>query len=219
MNSDTEIVNLALSHLGISKEIASLETEKSQEASAGRRFYETTRDQILRDFPWPFANVFAVLPLVEENPNDEWAFSYRYPSDCLLLRRIMSGIRNDNRQSRIPYKIGKDSEGKLIYTDMESAKIEYTSLITEVSRFPVDFGMALSFRLAAYMAPRLTGGDPFKMGERAFKLYIVELTRAQASAVNEQQDEEAPQSEFIRSRDGDSDNQSNRNNASTFIWP
>lgn len=77
--------------------------------------------------------------------------------------------------------------------------------------------MAFSFRLAAYIAPRLTSGDPFKMSERAMQLYIIELTNAQATALNEQQDEQSPESEFIRSRDdGDASDYRNRDNASSF---
>lgn len=87
MSSSTEISNMALSHLAISREIAALDTERSQEAQACRRFYETVRKTVLRDYPWPFATKFATLALVEDDPNSEWDFSYRYPSDCLNARR------------------------------------------------------------------------------------------------------------------------------------
>src|SRR5688572_11149621 len=111
MASETEIANLALSHLGVGKEIANLETERSQEAVACRRFYDTARDATLRDFSWPFATKIAVLGLIEADPNDEWDYSYRYPSDCLQLRRILSGVRNDTRDSRVPFKLAHDDSG------------------------------------------------------------------------------------------------------------
>ena len=219
MATKTEIANLALSNLGVGREIANIETENSQEANACRRFYDQARETTLRDFNWPFATKEVALGLVASNPTEEWTYSYRYPSDCLKLRRIFSGLRNDTRQSRVPYKIVRDDTGKLIYTDQISASMEYTINETDASRFDQDFVMALSFRLAAYMAPRLTSGDPFKMGERAYKLYVYEITKAQASAANEIQDEEKPQAEWINDRDGISGNQRNRNDASGFIWP
>lgn len=201
MPTPTEIANLSLSHIGIGREIADLDTENSEEAQACRRFYPTTLETVLRDFPYPFANTFAEGQLVEEDPNTEWGYSYRYPSGCIKLIRILSGLRNDNRQSRVPYKIGRDSVGRLIYTDMENACFEYTHFEEDTSKFTPDAVMAFSFRLAAYIAPRLTGGDPFKMGDRAIKYYMMEVQVARANAVNEQQDEEKPQAEWLRARD------------------
>jgi hypothetical protein len=195
-------MNLALSHLAISKKIV-LETDRSAEANACGDFYNTVRDKVLSDSPWPFATKFALLGLVQNNPTTEWLYSYRYPSDCLTMRRIFSGIRNDNRQSRIPYKIGRDDQGLLIYTDMTQAEVEYTISTDDVTRYPEDFRMALSFLLAVYIAPRLTQGDPFKMGQRAFQMYQMEMGRAASAALDEQQDEEQPQSEFMRSRNED----------------
>lgn len=200
-SSTTAIANLAISHLGIGKEIANLITERSAEAQACRRFYETARDITLRDFSWPFATKINALGLVEEDPNDEWGFSYRYPTDCLKLRRILSGIRNDTRQTRIPYRVTRDESGLLIYTDAEDAELEYTINESDVGRFPPDFVMALSFLLAGYVAPRLTGGDPFKLGNRALELYQFELSKARSSAANEEQPDDLPESEFIRTRE------------------
>lgn len=201
MASKTGICNMALSHLGVGKNIANLDTDKGEEASVCRVFFETARDATLRDFAWPFANKSAALGLVEANPNDEWQYSYRYPSDCLKFIRIPSGTRNDTRQSRVPYKVSKDDAGKLLFTDMVDADGEYTVRITDPVFFTEDFVLALSLRIAAYIAPRITGGDPFKMGARAMQMYLVELSVARASALNEEQSEEDPQSEFIRARE------------------
>ena len=108
---------------------------------------------------------------------------------------------NDTRQTRVPYKLGKDEQGKLIYTDQKDAKIDYTARVNDPERYSSDFILALSFRLAAYIAPRLTGGDPFKLGDRAMKMYLFEISRAESSDLNEQQDEEEPESEFTRERE------------------
>lgn len=202
MPSKTGISNLALAHLGIGKRITSLETEKSSEAAACRDFYDLVVEATLRDFPWSFANIEReALALVEEEPTDDWAYSYRYPSGCANLLKIHSDTRNDTKQSRVPYKIAKDSQGKLIYTDKEDAEVMYTELVTDTDLYPADFVLALSFRLAVYIAPQITGADLFKMGERSFQLYLMEIEKAKARNVNEQQDEEEPESEFIRGRE------------------
>lgn len=200
-NTQTVIANMALGHLGNGQEIANLDTERTQEAIAMRRFYATARDEMLREFPWPFATGRATLGLVEEDPNDEWAFSYRYPSDCVKARRIVGSLRNETRQSRVPYKIEQDATGILLLTDMEDAILEYTVREEDASLYPPDFVMALSLRLAAYTAPKLTRGDAFKMGDRALKFWMLAKSYAQGNAANEQQDDELPDSEFIRSRE------------------
>ena len=60
--------------------------------------------------------------------------------------------------------------------------------------------MALSLRLAAYIAPRVTGGDPFKLGMRALELYAVEMSKAKKNASNEQKPGQEADNEFISGR-------------------
>lgn len=196
------VCNLALSHLGVGKTISNLETDDTQESRACLLFYDIVRDKIIRgDFAWPFCTKISTLGLVEEDPNDEWSFAYRYPTDCLMVRRFLSGVRTDTRDTRAPYKIARDSSGLLVYSDLEDAQIEYTMRETDNTHYPPDFTMAFSFLLAAYIAPRLTNGDPFKMGERAMAMYDREISRAAAAAGNEEQPDVTPESEFIRARD------------------
>lgn len=200
-SSKTEIANISLAHLGVGKEIANLDTENSAEANTMRRFYDTARDEVLRDFNWSFTTKFATLAEVEEDPTDEWSYSYRYPSDCLKLRRILSGTRNDSRQSRVPYKVAQDSEGLLLYTDMEDAEIEYTVRVEDTSLYPADFTMAFSYKLAFYAAPRLAAGDPFGLGQRCMQLYGMSLAKAANTSLNEEQVEEEPDAQWIRARE------------------
>ncbi len=185
MASITDVCNMALSHLGISKEIGNVTTEQSTEAAACRRFYDSTRESVLTDYAWPFAARFYILNLVEESPNNEWAYSYRYPSGCLTIRRILSGLREDTDDSKIPYKIAQDDQGILIYTDKEDAEVEYTADVDDEDLFSASFKLALSYRLAGYIAPRLTAGDPFKLGDKAMAKYELEISKAVATAFNE----------------------------------
>lgn len=198
--SVTDIYNMALSHLGVGKEVGSL-TEKTEEARACNRFYETVRDQVLTAFPWPFARKIAELSLVKEDPTDEWDYSYQVPSDCLMVRRILSGYRTDSRSTRVPYIEMNAPSGKYIYTDQEDAFIEYTSRVETSGYYPSEFAIAISFLLAVYVAPRLSGGDPFKNKEYCLKMYDYLIQRAQSSAANEDQPDIEPDSEFIAGRE------------------
>lgn len=198
--SKTAICNLALSHLGVSKEIGNITTEKSASASACRRFFDDAQDEVFRDFVWPFANKYNTLGLVAENPNNDWAFSYRYPSDCRRLIKILSGVRKDSRQTLVKYEIGIDDSGKLIFTDQGEAVVKYISFVSNISFYPTDFIMALSLLLASYIAPRVTAGDPTKLGERALRNYIRSRAKAEANALNERAEDEPVEAEVIRAR-------------------
>src|SRR5690606_28194143 len=114
-----------------------------------------------------FATRIVALGLVEEEPNSEWGYSYRYPSDCLMVRRFITGIQPDTQETKIPYRVIGDDDGLLILTNEDEAEIEYTIRATDTLRYPPDFEMALSFRLASYIAPRITGGDNFNLAERS----------------------------------------------------
>lgn len=202
MSSRTEICNLALGHIGTGKFISDLDTDQSTEGVACRRYYEQALKQYLRDFPWPFAKRQRDLALIEENPNDEWTYSYRYPSDCLLIHRIYSGVRNDSRQSRIPYLVASDDTGKLIYSSEENACIWYTKFNNDPITYPNDFILAFSYLVAWYISPLLTKGDPFKIRNEILQAFRQASSNTMANAFNEEQAEEDVRSEFERDREG-----------------
>lgn len=214
--SKTGVCNLALFHIGVGKSIANLDTEESAEARACRVFYDDVLEEVLKARHWPFSKKFATLSLVDTDPTSEWKYSYRYPSDCLEIRRIIDDLSNQSLLDslggtratilfdgpRIPFVIGQDDQGFLIYTNKETAQIEYTIRVDDIVRWPADFKMAVSALLGFYIAPRLTAGDPFKMGNRCAELYQAKLNNASANAGNEEQQRPNPDSEFIRTREG-----------------
>ncbi|MCB1712603.1 MAG: hypothetical protein KDH96_09080 [Candidatus Riesia sp.] len=205
MSSKTEISNIALSHLGIGKEISNLDTERSDEANACRRFYTICKETVLRDHDWPFAKKNILLSLIEENPTSEWAYSYTYPPDCLMIRKILSGIRTDTRQSRVEFQIAYGDSSAIVLCDLDEAEAQYTVNVSDSNRFPSDFVMCMSHKLAAMIAPRLTAGDPFKLGIKNEQMYQMYLKISAANAYNEEQLPQEVESSFVRYREGDSD--------------
>ena len=196
--TQVEICNLSISHLGVSKEIAAI-TEDSSAAKALNRYYDLARRDVLRRYPWPFAVKFATLSQIGEDPTDEWGYSYRYPSACLKILRILSGERNDDLDSKVVYKIVSDDEGQLIYTDVDDAEIEYVADVTDTQNWPEDFVMAFSRRLAHLTGPRL-GASPERIAEQA-AWFRFELDNAAAQASNEEQPDPEPKSSFEQARD------------------
>ncbi len=201
MASKTEICNLAISHIGIAKDIGNVETDATQEATACRRFFEVVKKIVLREWSWPFARKQVLLGLITETPNNEWAFSYAYPADALKVIRILSGIRNDTHATRVRMFIYRGAAGREIFTDQRDACLEYVVNEADIGRFPEDFVNMLALRLAAYIAPRLTRGDPNRLGVRALALYNEERQEAMANSANEEEPDVENESALIDERE------------------
>jgi len=206
-SSKTEICNMALVHLGQTKFIDSFDDDRGKAAECFRLFYEDALKATFRSFTWPFATKIRALEQLTEyevdadHPSEKWQYSYRMPADALMLQKIESDERNDNRQSREPYEIIEDDDGSSrILTDREDAIAHFTIYREDVERYPSDFVLAFSRRLAALVAPGLTAGDPFKLQRENMSLFLMELQAAQGSAANEEQPEEMPDAEHLRAR-------------------
>lgn len=201
MGSVANVCNLALRHVGSSIEIQNLDTEKSSEAGACRRFYTQARDEVFQDFPWPFATVTASLALVTNTPTPEWLYSYRYPADCVAFGRIIGLARNPTHDQRVVYRVyGDGSGGRLIYTDWPEAVAEYGTIVEDTSRWSPSVTQCVALLLAAYIGPSVTGGDPSKLSARAYQLYQLKRGEAQADAANEEAVDPPPESEFVTIR-------------------
>lgn len=196
----TIVSNLALSHLGNSNEIADVTTERSQEARACRAFLDISRDETLRDAALPTTRKTVTLALVTDDPTAEFRYSYRYPTDCLAVRGVVmdSVVRYYSPQlmSRL-YVMAADDDGPLIKSNFADMGIEYIARITDPNFLPPDFRMAWSFKLAFYIAPRVTAGDPFKLGDRAANAYIEWIDKCKANAYNEESSIKAPASDLV----------------------
>lgn len=191
MASIVDIYNLAISHVGTGSEISST-TEKTEEARACNRFYDLARKQVLVDHDWNFATKEATLNLISTNTEGDWGYTYQKPSDCLKVRYLLP------EKSRYPFR---EIDTK-IETDIYDAEIAYTENLTNSELFSPNMTMALSYRLAAYITPRLTSGDPFQIKRGLLDMYDAELRKAKVQALQEGQKEKDPDSEMITIREG-----------------
>jgi hypothetical protein len=159
-----EIVNQALSRIGISKQVVDLGTDMTIEAIHARLHITTDIETTLRDYPWPFATTYARLTLVAgsvANPvNADWTFSYRRPWDCIFERRLVLTRGEATDPTPPPFAIGGDSGGGLIYCNVANALLEYTGR-KQCPTYEGDvlFKEALIWRHAASLAPALTRID------------------------------------------------------------
>ena len=227
--TNTQIANLALSHCGVSKPLGNIQTEKNVEAMLCRQFIDIARQDVLREFPWFFATKMITPAVVAQQPTNEWLYAYQYPQDALRLTRFMSWrLNNDTRQSRIPYRVMQpvpvslstlttpptsysQTTGLWIYTNWpglnfsfasSALAIEYTFDNKNISQWPPDFIMALSYKLAGLIVMTLTSGDPQNYMTKIDANYVQTVMKAKNDNLNEEQRPEEPQSEFIRARGG-----------------
>lgn len=193
------ICNVALSHCASQRFLATLDDEGT-EADLCRLHYVPARDEVLNAHHWPFARRFAALALVEAADDQpwaaEWGYAYRYPADCAGLRRILSGSRRD--PSPIPYELGSDASGKLIFTDEADAQVAYTHMVTDVTMFSDAFCQAVAWRMAWHMSLPLSGRTDLRAG--ADQEYQRVLADAKVAGLAEQQRDPEPDAEWIRAR-------------------
>lgn len=199
MASIIGICNIALSRLGNSRTINSLQ-EQSKEANLCSLHYDDALDEVLSDFDWNFATKRVALADTGLPPPD-WQFAYRYPTDCMRISNILvPGMRNPPERMRIEYFVGSDSDGtgKLIYTDQPEAWLMYVSRVTDPNMFDGLFRSALSWKLASEIGMPLATAP--NLVQNALTMYSQIIRSAGSHSMNESQEPVEPESEFTNAR-------------------
>jgi hypothetical protein len=145
--SEVKIANMALIKLG-AETIISL-TQADTKARAINTIFEQVRDQELRAHPWAFAINRATLAVLSDGP--AYGFDYRYtlPTDpkCLRVLEML-----EERESGYAWRV----EGRYLVTDSPESHIAYIGLSDDPSQWDDLFGEALSARIAAEVALKIT---------------------------------------------------------------
>lgn len=199
MASVIEICNIALSRLGNSRTINSLQ-EQSKEAGLCDLHFDSALEEVLSDFDWNFATKRVALADTGNAPLD-WQFAYRYPTDCLRITAIMvPGMRNPPERMRIEYQVGSDSDGtgRLIYTDQQEAWLQYVGKVTDPNMFDALFRSALSWKLASEIGMPLASAP--NLVQNALTMYSQIIRSAGSHSMNESQEPVEPESEFTSAR-------------------
>lgn len=182
------IWNHALGFLG-TRSVAS-ERENTPEAVQCRLYWDSARRQVLRDFPWSFAQRRAWpgrLP-VPVGYEAEYRFAYALPGDCLKAHEV----RHEGLAPR-PFAVaqtgpaGADGAGAIpcLLTDASRALLLYTCDVRQCALFDDLFAHMLARRLATLVAPSLLKNNTQKLAELE-KLYAESLPRARQAAASEQ---------------------------------
>lgn len=86
MSNETDLCNDALGQIGHNF-ITSID-DPTRPATVCKRFFASTRDQVLQQHDWHFARKRRNLVRLATAPLFEWSFQYTLPPDCIRPLRI-----------------------------------------------------------------------------------------------------------------------------------
>ena len=151
LNSNVDICNMALGHLGANK-INNIETPNTKEEIVCSDYYDIARRDLYRDCRFQFT--MDIKTLAEEEIQDNFIFknaSAKFPQDYIDLLYLIIGERiifNDGKLYRIYCN--------RIRTNFEPPyTICYIKDITNVNEMTPDFKLLLSYYLATLIGNRL----------------------------------------------------------------
>lgn len=206
ITSDAQLCSISLLRIGQRLTLDSLDANNTQ-AKACKAMYANARDAVLELLDWPFARRRATLGVLSLT-RTEWAFVYSLPADCLAPRRLVSGVKPETADDRIPFEIEGDSSigtNRVLVTDQEDAELLYTAtgaqtnLPWPVALMSPTFVDALAWKLAG----DLTLALPVKPGTLQLMNAEFEkaLGRAGAAARNQQREPQPATPRFITARE------------------
>lgn len=196
MASKISIINMALGWLG-APPIAGL-TERRPEAIYASQYYDSALEQTLRDHKWNFAQRRRRLAALDVPDGYQGIYenAYALPVDCLHAHTVLDAAENT-----FPFivALAEDGGSKIVLTNVASAYLAYTALVTVPELYDPNFVRAMSRRLAADIAVPILKNNAQKVQE-AETLYDRELARAKLADYREGKPEEEEDVSWIQAR-------------------
>jgi hypothetical protein len=128
MATKLDVFNKSLRRIRAKNSIASL-NERSNERVQCENAYVSCVRETLSEYDWSFARRIVMGTLLANKSITGYDYGYRYPADCLKLRRI----DKDFPQEPWPkYKMFIDDQGeRIIYAQKSPAMLVYTAEVLE----------------------------------------------------------------------------------------
>lgn len=174
VTSPADMLNLTLRRIGYKGRVGNL-YDGSAAAKAALDLYAQTRDQLLRQSNWGFAEKIAAATLSGQAAPQPWSVEYSYPADCLRLRNMFNAdyLADKNNPRPVLYTIASDAvAGKVILCNVAAATLVYTAQITNPARWESLFVEALATALGERLAPALAGKETGEMAAAAAKAIL-----------------------------------------------
>jgi hypothetical protein len=179
-----DVVNLALVRIGYPTRIGSI-FEGSKASKAALSIYAQTRDELLRQFDWGFAERSVPMVIIKQapaggyvppnmwNPNlhpaPDWLYEITYPTDCIKVRSVQNVpiFVPDFDPQPFQFSVSNDNtlegESKVILCNVYPGILTYTGQVTAPSDWENDFIEAMASSLGRRLAPLLASIDIEKL--------------------------------------------------------
>lgn len=179
MYTKAQIFNLALNALQLSRRITDTDTDKSNENQVLLTQWDTAFKSTIADLDLDTLSTTQQGELVASDPNDQWLYAYKYPVNCARFRRIVSGLRKDNRDTFIEKQVAIFNGAKVIYTDQQYAVFELIPSDVPLAFLSPFAARAAALALAILAAPLITGKGSKSLIEKLEKAYAEAKAEAQ----------------------------------------
>lgn len=203
MATKETIFNLTLSKLLLAREVTNATTDTSREVKILNTHWDSALRMTLKDLNLSTLAIEFDLELIESINNDgPYLYAYKYPTECVLLRRIVSGYAVDTRYTSILKKVTQYEGQKAILTSKVNAQAEIQSKNIPLSAIGPEAENALACQLGILAAPLLVGKGAKALKESLLQEYVIHKGEAQEGDMNENYnpEEEALESEFVAAR-------------------
>lgn len=175
LSSPADVVNNALTRIGYKLRVGSL-YDGSEAASNALDIYAQTRDEILRQNDWGFAERNVSLTLLKSAPVGgyippnmwstvypalPWLYEYEYPSDCLKVRALKPSPIFPQNYDPQPYVFNLANDNayatpkKVVLCNIADAILVYTGQVTDPVTWEADFGETVCAAIGRRIAPSL----------------------------------------------------------------
>ena len=206
MPSQVDIANMALSYVGNSIRISSL-NENSPAADQCELWMDHSKDTILRAYDWTFATKRISLTAASISGSQADLFQtnfterYSYPSDALKIQYITT--EGGDRRTSYPFTVENhpsSANTRIILSNINDAIAVYTYEYTNYPTLPPHFVQPLAILLAANVAYVITGKMELAAGLN--NLYFQTFQAFTAQDANESNPVTPPEAEWIQVREG-----------------
>jgi hypothetical protein len=171
----------------------------------------TDEDGNTNNGPWAYAyavpgDMLAALAVIDPDAVDDYeAFFGAVPDNGEVFPPYPQGyvpVPGAPLKSPQPYVIETQTDGtKILLTNVPSAVLRYTALVTDTTKFSNLFMLALSYFLASMLAgPILKGDAGIAAAEQMLTLFEATRGKASASDANQSQLNLQPATDWIRGR-------------------
>jgi len=149
MTTSIDIANRALILLG-GRGITSF-TENSNEARIAKSLYLSTRDYVLRAYPWASLKKRKKLIEISDTPVNGFKHQYQLPEESI---RVIE-VHGADRLSSDAWEVNGDR----VLTNAKPVSIVYLANNTPESKYSTQLVQALVYRLASEMSYPVTGNN------------------------------------------------------------